>query len=306
MLNIFIYVVYIYHINTNITIFFKKTPKNIFLVVLISILIVRYNIINSVHNFINSSTHNQYDYYIVVILFCAIISLQREIFKNTQNTVNIINHTLLLLLFVTLNLMIYNICFCFFFKPKQLLFYVVVFTTILLLNKYKYITQNNMFIYSIISFNFFYFIFFFYNKLLNFFCIKLKFYKLEHIFICLFIILVLHQFFIFNVDNVLTYNTQYKNFKVGGKTNIFIYKYNCFLKQTIFLEDFLKQIQLYDNVFEKTITSTNTKEYYNYNNQILFFIGFIPIFLISILFVFVVNMRFFKRFNKKHCLQINI
>jgi hypothetical protein len=98
----------------------------------------------------------------------------------------------------------------------------------------------------------------------------------------------------------------YKFIKTSVKINLNIYKQVGFYKQTTLLEDFSNQTQMYTSIFEKNIKSTNSKESYNYNNQILFFVGLMPIFLVLVLFILIINTQQIKTFNKKHCLQINI
>lgn len=52
----------------------SNSPDKLILILLSSILVVRFNIINSIHNFISIESQNQYFYYIMLFLLCSITS----------------------------------------------------------------------------------------------------------------------------------------------------------------------------------------------------------------------------------------
>lgn len=72
-LNFFIYTVCSIHNPTKT--FSGNSPSILILILLSSVLVVRFNIINSIHNFISIESQNQYFYYIMLFLLCSIISL---------------------------------------------------------------------------------------------------------------------------------------------------------------------------------------------------------------------------------------
>lgn len=53
----------------------SNSPSMLILILLSSVLVVRFNIINSIHNFISIESQNQYFYYIMLFLLCSTISL---------------------------------------------------------------------------------------------------------------------------------------------------------------------------------------------------------------------------------------
>lgn len=58
--------------NVPTSFYFDKNYKLFVAFMLLSILLVRFNIVNSVHNFINIESHNQYLYYIIYIIISTI------------------------------------------------------------------------------------------------------------------------------------------------------------------------------------------------------------------------------------------
>ncbi len=77
-LNFFIYMLYSVHSPKGSSIVkFSSVyhPGKIILVMVSAVLVVRFNIINSIHNFISIESQNQYYYYIILILLCSITTL---------------------------------------------------------------------------------------------------------------------------------------------------------------------------------------------------------------------------------------
>ena len=129
---------YIQH--KKITTIIQHKP-NVFIylcLLLFSIPIVRYNIINSIHNFINNNNQNQYDIYITTIVVFFILC----IFIQTKNNTKINKICYLFLFFVIfLSAIVLVNLFVSFLKIKHILYYLVFFITIFILNK-NFITNS--------------------------------------------------------------------------------------------------------------------------------------------------------------------
>ena len=77
-LNFFIYMLYSVHSpkrGSMVKFSSVYRPGKIILVLVSAVLVVRFNIINSIHNFISIESQNQYYYYIILILVCSITIL---------------------------------------------------------------------------------------------------------------------------------------------------------------------------------------------------------------------------------------
>ena len=135
---------------------------------------------------------------------------------------------------------------------------------------------------------------------------KLNFYKTEHICILLFLNFLLYQILIFNIVNIQDFILNNKILKTNNLYYSGVYKKNYFYKQNCFLEDTLKQSQIFNNIFEKNIISKNIEEFYNYNNQSMFFIGLTILSCLIIILLFKSLLIKKNYFCKEHCFYINI
>lgn len=137
MLNMMLFLIQIYH--TSSTSGLVKQYKQVFsalFLVLISILLVRYNIINSIHNFVDSD-NNQYVYYAVVVVFVSVVFLLLCVGVFFTNAFLLLTKTVL---FFFVFLFIYNIYVLYFTKIKHTIYIALVYSVLLFLTK-KYNTK---------------------------------------------------------------------------------------------------------------------------------------------------------------------
>ena len=298
LLNILLCVLYIQHNNKNTGFFFKKIPIALLFITFISILFVRYNIINSVHNFINNNNQDQYDFYvIIIILFVLIITMLLLLLKtDTKNIICFLNKTVLFLLFY---IFIYNILFGGFFKTRSVFYMLYIITTIYVLNLYLNIEKKQIF-----------YIIFLQNFSILYICIlniiqnitkTIGNYKIEHIIILLILFVINQQNLIFSGCFFLQNIT---HIKINCTMHIEVSKYYLdFLKENSFLEYINNNI--FNSIFEKNILTKNSVEFYNYNNQMLYQTCFNIIhYMVLILIIKLFLTKLFL--NKEHCLHINI
>ena len=88
-LNFFIYILICIHNIRFKNLQLKKQPHILIVILFISIITVRFNIINSIHSFISIESQDQYFYYIFIILFSLILYTLVNFLKNCYN-INII------------------------------------------------------------------------------------------------------------------------------------------------------------------------------------------------------------------------
>ena len=300
LINILIFLIQTYHITINGLLKQYRQIFNVIFLLLISIMLVRYNIVNSIHNFVDGGS-NQYVYYIVVLLFTNVVFLLLYMDGFFKNIVIFLTKTILLF-FVCL--FVYNIYIIYFIKIKNIIYFMLMYSMLLFLAKKYNIKQNGLF-YLIILQNFFF------VNILLFFCVKqiLKntiLYRWEHLFLLLILYFLNHQVLLFNfMSNLYLFptTTQIKISSLGGidflKTNIDLFK------QKSFLENIINQKSPMYDVFEKIIFSKNTKEFYNYDNQYVRQVGFCILY-VSFFVLFVLVLKNKKYINKEHRFCINI
>lgn len=271
-----------------------------------SIIIVRYNIINSIHNFINNSIQNQYDVFITTTLLLLIVVLMVLIFFiNNKNIVFFFFKNVFLFLFF---LLFYNIYIDFFNKTKNIILIFGFTFLILLIKKNKLfciITQTNLFLlYFLKSFSF---VFLFVGVTMNKQIIKntVK-YKIKHTVVLLFLFLVLYQNYIFIVECLWFSNQKIQQVKINYLYQTINTTNTNFLKQKSFIEDILNTSVLLNSFFEKNITIKNSLELYNFNNQIFLQTNLYVVYCIFIYYIYSLRPFYFYFLNKEHCLHINI
>jgi len=262
-----------------------------------SITIVRYNIINSIHNFINNNTQNQYDYYILLLVIFLLILFLKKIFsKKDLNIVIFFKKTIILIIvlvaFIAITLYNYNnvrfmiiLCLLFFLlfmNKKQ-----KTTTTLLLIQK------NSFFVLFSLIF------------LKNLLKQKLK-NKTEHFCVLMFFCMLNQQNLIFNLCCLNDFITNEIQIKTNSVLDIYFYKIQHPIKLKIFLLDNFNLDFLIHNVFEKNIISLNFLEFYNFNKQCLIQLGFNLCFYLFFFFVLKTTTKKFYFLNKEHCLHINI
>lgn len=286
------------HSNINIT-----PSKNFYYIkvqiplILISIISVRFNIINSIHNFISLDSQNQYLYYILVIVLCLLSTAILFFSKVTgHNKRFIVSNSFVLCLCIFYLVYIYNILNLDILKASyniQINFkntYLNIFIFATLLYSLKNKNPNQSFLLYV-----FYFIFL--KKNLNFidiisffiiFIILSNFFKnlstkiqIKHVLLVLLTYLIIHQLYIFNKDYIsfeshsVTFIKSNNHYHTESFNRLNGYGYNHIdLKRCIdYITDTKKNLQVFDSgffkgVFEKKMYSTLfLDEFYSYNLQ---------------------------------------
>jgi len=232
--------------------------KNLFMF-FISTILIRYNIINSIHNFITIEEQNQYYFYllIIIIYFGFIICLEKkkikkifkinEIFEKKQK---LFLMTLFLLIFVTIP-----------FVSIQIKYMFVIYTTFI----FSIFFKNNFFIsFLIFFFKFSYFYIFMFKIFIVFFKKNYK-YKLyvivTHISLLIFIFILYCE----------SYNQNFLNIRqniILIKINSLNSLLNFFFEVNFFEVNFFK-LKLYNYVNVEYIFNENSKHFINIFEKII-------------------------------------
>ncbi len=275
LLNLCIYTIYLCHFfypNNNNVIFdfkFLQTTTVLFNCVVLSIFIVRFNIINSIHNFINIDIYNQYLYYII---FYGIFKLFKILSQELWTVLNIfiIKH------FSTkLNIWgksaVNGLCGKVVVIDNQLtiiiksfswfLFWVVVFILLLLLhiiNKYIYNYINvQLYIYKYIYYIiiYYYIIYVLYNNILLY-----NIYKIIYIYIYNLIYINIYKYFIYTYIYLYIIINKDNNISNTIKSIIYIHVcvYTLYIINTIHVYIFYKSTTPYNILFGIQIFKLNT------------------------------------------------
>ena len=269
-INLLLFQLYCIHKNCD----YKPTDgffniKYMFCVLVCTIVFVRYNIINSIHNFVTDSVQNQYDTYILccVVLCACNIYIHTIKKKNTMVYCFIVicNLTYLYCILNTVQQINVNTVI----KFKHTLVNILVFTCLVFLKKLNRVwysvvllffwTQDFLWLCSILlNFGFLF------KKLLS--C---KWYI--HINLIVLVFFFNHQLYLFGVQDAHNYTTQ----NIQIKTNFWVETYsnpfqNFNTKSTTTPNNVYCENILQKNIFEKTIkVKTLVEECYNFNNQTL-------------------------------------
>ena len=139
------------HTNKNTSLWWGAV--NSLSILIVSIILVRFNIINSIHNFITVDSQNQYFYYIILIVVFLLIGIQKSATNNIKSFLNPYNYFILLsfifYVLYTYNLFIkdlFNLKYYYFTNIKHIftlltLVYLIFFTS-KKINSTKYTTIN--------------------------------------------------------------------------------------------------------------------------------------------------------------------
>ena len=291
----------------------------IFCIIFTSIISVRFNLINSIHNFINNDPQNQYFYYIFIILVLCLlhtcIILKKEkylpVLPYIKFTVTIsITFIILLILFIYIYIYFTFLASLLNFNSntsiKDLYLYVVLCAIIILIlnNQSKLEYYILYFIFNInINVNLLCLIFIiFENFSKNKFKQKKIYVKLLHNILLIYVYFSLQQIYNFYpcISIPLNYNLIY--FKVNNLSNI--YNINC--TNSIYFVDSLKQNTFdyifgnFKAIFEKTLlfNKNNLSENYSYNLQVLVQINGINL-IVSAFFVMYLTFKLVYLQQKK-------
>lgn len=327
-------IVIIQNIHTTKTGFFKRDYCVVyFCALLLSIFCVRFNIINSVHNFVNVQSQNQFFYYICIFIFILLLKIIKsvimynyELQKHKLLSVLGKSFSLLLLIlyiYIFINIFFKNFSFFFFlnlsiksFLQCSLIFILLYYNN----NFYKktYILYTIIILLFFKNFNYldFFLIFSIFYFLKNFFK-KNFFMKMHHVFLILFFFFTLHQTYNFetdflyfnNLNLMLLKSTDFTYIDIFLKSlnfDIYLNFTNFFIKNNINVCDLfhLNNSSLFSYIFEKKMflfKNINLYEFYNYNFQ-----GLILLNNASIWLIFLMNILFLSFFLKKKSKYIYI
>ncbi len=309
------YIILILILNHKNFIWFIKKFKNnlIYVNIFIFILTVRYNLIQSIHNFILINNFNQYLIYIYIFILFFILKFINnkyinKLIKNNSNYIffikNIIFSIIILNVIITINSNYLNNLIYIFIKIF-LLNYIFILLLIWLFNinliKNKI---NNYFYFSLLSNE----ITIISNIYQIYWIIRIE--KLKHLIVFIFLILIILNKLSYNINNnILNLNTIIINFKLTDNVlynNLYIYK-----NFTIHFNEFNSNIILNNNIYNNLLnideyntqiskTSNNSSywlEYFNNNKYIyiyLYLLNFI-IYTFILFFKFILNYNFYTR-----------
>lgn len=277
-LNFFIYNLYLIHNKKNK----KKLISEQLCIILIAILSVRFNIINSIHNFVSVETQNQYFYYILActaIIMCILyLSVRLGVFtKYTYISVFFILLLLLLYFFYFINifflsLLNFNINVGVNLKNiyVNILF---VFIILLYMKLTKSIKNAYIIFFILIGYN--------YNNvfivtLLLVFFMPTTTIKVVHLTLLVFLFCTLNQLYIFSVVDILYSSYNNVQIKINHLVNITKYMEPIFNlnKDMYVLYNIHQNVPssisgVFNSIFEKNlyINSNVVLELYNYNLQ---------------------------------------
>jgi hypothetical protein len=292
---------------------------------LLSIFCVRFNIINSVHNFVNIQSQNQFFYYICTFVFITLICLLKNTILKSYNNYNLVfildNSFNIFLLFLYLyflkSIFFKNYSYYFFlhFNIRNCICSILLVLLLYFNSKdYKYIHTIfliiTLFLFNGLNYLDYWLIFFLSFFLKNFFK-KSYFLKTHHALLILFFFFTLHQVYNFKKDCYTYYDFDLSLIKTSNFTYI-----ECFLKNINsnlnFMSFFFKNninvcsvinfgdLPFFSYIFEKRIfllKSLNLLELYNYNLQGLFLLKSSIIwfmFFMSFLFLSAFLLKRFK------------
>ena len=280
-------------------------------VLIISVISVRFNIINSIHNFINFESQNQYYIYIIIYIMVYMYWINIYINKNNLNFVTCCFYMFLyvFICFYMFDLFIINLVklnYNLIFTIKNIL-NLLIFNFIIYMCIINYKHKHNLLIWVfpiLITINLkLAGIFLIYTLYLFFY--KINYFKTRttwfiHLSLCFYFYLCLHQLYLFNVPKdsiqIISLNTiKISTFNVmfsSGFLDIFGVD---LLKNILIVDSFktnnvLYSVNFFNMIFEKLIKVCNLNlfiyELYNYNFQSLIQpIGGLIFFLLTTLLV---------------------
>lgn len=289
-------------------------------VVILFIILVRFNIINSVHNFINSESTNQYQNYIVFFILLLLTNIYLKN-KNKSKVVLIYTKYIQVNLYILIFSAFINILFTINITIKDYYFVSLMTVSLLYLNK-NFSTKNrlNYLIYVGIALVFFLkninmcilvFILIISTYIITYlddFFKKKKF----HLYLIILFSICTQQVYMFSIENnfteVNTISVILKN-TLNYTKNLFLYdhingislnslKTNVFVCKTPIQNNDVLIEELYKSIFEKRIFFKKNSfiEIYNYNFQIFLNIDNSVLFLV---FFFLITAILIFLFSKK-------
>lgn len=282
-----------------ILIFFIHTPKyknffslfeyDLFIKIIIFMIIVRFNFLNSIHNFISNNFFFQFFYELLFfyLLVSLLLSKYKFFFLNLFNFKKNLNYMFILFFLLIFNLFVYlylefmhllykDISLTGIFKKNKILYYLIMYIYIIFLFK-----NFNINIFFISFFELIYNSIFFYNNYKN-----IKLYLL-HIIIFTFVYVIFFNFYFIDQNNFIIY----KNIINFNVNDIFINSGVFYVTEPIINNNFNNSIFYKFNFFYNNIFF----ELFSFNNFILFVVNINILFYLSVFFI----VNFFKLIFKK-------
>lgn len=320
-LNFFLY--FFNKVHQNKIVGFLRIYSNISIgltIILIAILSVRFNIINSIHNFVNLQSQNQYFYYIVVFIvgLLAITSVCRSsnLVNNRIKALYSISTFCILYLYM---IFFYDLIDLNIFKWSNIKLlnmhnlYIYMFVLLLLFYLLQYNINFNVWLFIVIYticdqfityIDMSMIIIIFHTTLVSYFS-KNKTFKYLHGIIITYLYITLYQIYTFGKN--IVYYDQYNNhiIKINNQTilnNSFIADYfNNFFKEASSTIYYIQNIRdnfkvfgndFFKNIFEKKIyiIDLQLNEFYSYNLQKLLQLNGIFIYA-SLLLILIILME---------------
>lgn len=290
-LNFFFILLFLIHM-PKYKIFLNWFEYDFFIKILIFMVIVRFNFLNSIHNFISNNFFFQF-FYELIIIYCifSLILINYKLFNlkifKTTNNLNFISIFFFIIIF---NLLIYLylefICLMYkelsltgLFKKNKILYYFILYFYIMLLFKSS---KFNMFFLTF--FEHVYCNLYFYN---NYKSLKLY---LFHVIIFISIFSIFFNFYFIDQNNFILH----KNITIFNLNDIFFNNGVYYISDTIINNNFNNSIFFKFNFFTKNVFL----ELFSFNKFMLFIINInILFYLMLILFIL-----FFKLIFKKSVL----
>lgn len=306
IINLFYLLLLLFFIHQNIIFLLKSFNKfvNNILIVMTFILLVRYNLIHSIHNFINSTEFIQfYSYFILSLVFILyIISHNLNIFNYKFKIYNLIfcmyKWVFMLIIFIIiynyLGLDILNIIYYF---KLLFVFYILILLLFNIMFNLKLITFKYNFL---ILFNDLYVL-----NLLNRAVLNIKKLKLLHNFLFLFIFIIITNYINFNyiIEYICTFNYYY-SFNIVDSILLTVFNYPSFIipefnnimgDLCINYYNFIDNDSLND-ISLKFISSINNLATWNDNNLFLYSKYILP-YTDTFLYFLNLNIIYFINYN---------
>ena len=275
-LNFFFILLLFIHIPNykNIFFFFEV---DLFFKIIVFMLIVRFNFLNSIHNFISNNFFFQFFFELsfIYMLFVYISLKLKKINYNLFITSNSVNFLYLLFFLLILNLFFYvllefiNLIYTYLnlvsmFKKNKILYFYIIFAYILFLYKSNYINITFQNFYEYVYIN----IFFVFN-------FKKKNTYITHFLVFLYLYIILFNLYFIDKNSYIPYS----NISNINCNSVFFNNNNFYLSENVFSKNFN------NSIFFKLSFIVKNKfiELFSFNNFIFIIINLNLVFIIVIL-----------------------
>jgi len=301
-LSIYVFLLYIYHKKN------KKTPqkyKNILIqttcILLVSLFFIRFNLINSIHNFIDSDLQNQFDCYVLISInvLCIFLIFNRNIINNNITHTIVFFNIFLYIIYIYYLLILYTYINMYLYKSVFLLLLCIYVIYCSIQQKKRWCILVLMFLIQFLCVLDLY-LYMFCIHLLCFFRKDIS-YKYIHVSCILFLFFVNHQISTFSPECLEMGLFKFLNLKVSFLHELEFQSNKNFLsKNQTLVED--NKNYFYKVIFEKIIFFNNFLELYNYNSQKLSNINANVMFICACCISFFLFKKLFFSFKNNLCL----